>query len=300
MATESNAAPHFAPAQHSRRGFLRRTLQLTLGASAVAGLSAGYGFWEASQIRIVRKTIALPRLPRSFAGTTIAVLTDLHHGPFVSLRFIRDAVKRASDLKPDLFALVGDFAQKGPDSADHLAQCLEAVAKLKAPMGAFAVAGNHDHQVEGFTYGEFVPLAPLTDLTNRAICLSLAGRNLWIAGVDDLLWGQPKLKKSLEAIPDRDAVVLLSHNPDLAEVFPDERVDLMLSGHTHGGQIYLPGFGASWLPSMYGQKYCSGLVQGPASQVFVSRGLGESGIPLRLNCPPEINLLTLVPGSQKS
>jgi predicted MPP superfamily phosphohydrolase len=277
----------------SRRAFLRRSALLTLGASA-AFASVGYGFWEASQIRLVRQTIALPRLPRIFAGKTIAILTDFHRGPFVSLRFIREAVALASSLKPDLIALVGDFTQKGPDASEHLTECLSAVSKLKAPMGVFAVAGNHDHQIAGHNSGQFVSLEPLNDLTNRATCLTLAHQNLWIAGVDDLLWGRPNLKKSLRGIPDNEAVVLLSHNPDLAEVYPDERVDLILSGHTHGGQIYVPGLGAPWLPSRYGAKYLAGLVQGPQSQVYISRGLGESGIPIRLNCPPEINLLTLI------
>ena len=107
--------------------------------------------------------------------------------------------------------------------------------------------------------------------------------------------GEPDVAAALKDIPENAAVVLLSHNPDLAEEQADERVGLILSGHTHGGQIYLPGMGTTWLPSNYGEKYRCGLVQGPASQVFISRGLGESGIPLRLNCPPEINLLTLIP-----
>jgi predicted MPP superfamily phosphohydrolase len=296
MISETKAIPPITLSEPcSRRGFMRRSVQLTLGASTALGLGVGYGFWEASQIRIKRQTISLPRLPRTFAGKTIAILSDFHHGPFVGLHFIRDAVELASSLKPDAFALVGDFAQKGTDPARELPQCLEAVSKLRAPLGVFAVAGNHDHQVGGAEYGKFVDLAPLTDLTNRAWSITLAGRTLWLAGVDDLLWGQPNLQKALEDIPEGAPVVLLSHNPDLAEEYADERVDLILSGHTHGGQIYLPGFGATWLPSRYGQKYCAGLVQGPSSQVFISRGLGESGIPLRLNCPPEINLLTLVP-----
>ena len=87
--------------------------------------------------------------------------------------------------------------------------------------------------------------------------------------------------------------MLLCHNPDYAEAAPDARVGLMLSGHTHGGQVYLPVLGSAWLPSRYGDKYRRGLVQGPASKVFVSRGLGEAGVPLRVNAPPEINLLTL-------
>ena len=280
----------------SRRFFLRRSVQLTVGASALVGGSVSYGFWEASQIRVMRQTITLPRLPKAFAGKTIAILSDFHHGPFVGLRFIREAVDLASSLKPDAFALLGDFANRGTDPTVELPQCVEAVSKLRAPFGLFAVAGNHDHQLEGKEFGEPVALSPLTDMTNRAECLTLAGQNLWLAGVDDILWGKPNLKKALSGIPENEPVILLSHNPDQAEMYPDERVDLILSGHMHGGQVYLPVCGAPWVPSMYGQKYCSGLVQGPASPVFVSRGVGETGIPLRMNCPPEINLLTLVRG----
>jgi predicted MPP superfamily phosphohydrolase len=91
-------------------------------------------------------------------------------------------------------------------------------------------------------------------------------------------------------------VILLSHNPDFAEDRPDGRVGLVLSGHTHGGQVYLPGTRSTWLPSKYGDKYRQGLVRGPASAVFVSRGLGEAGVPLRVNAPPEVCLLTLTCG----
>jgi hypothetical protein len=113
--------------------------------------------------------------------------------------------------------------------------------------------------------------------------------------VDDLWWGKPDLDTALRQVPDGAAVVLLCHNPDFAESHPDPRVGLMLSGHTHGGQVYLPQSGSPWIPSRHGDKYRAGLVQGPAARVFVSRGLGESGVPVRLNCPPEINLLTLIP-----
>jgi predicted MPP superfamily phosphohydrolase len=148
-------------------------------------------------------------------------------------------------------------------------------------------------QAGGRVYRNAINSTSLTDLTNRAVCVSAGKDELWLAGVDDLWWGKPDLDLALREVPAGAEVILLSHNPDFAEVSPDPRVGLMLSGHTHGGQVYLPVVGAPWMPSRYGDKYRAGLVRGPASQVFVSRGLGESGIPLRLNSPPEINLLTL-------
>jgi predicted MPP superfamily phosphohydrolase len=284
-----------APPPLTRRRLLRRALRAGAGLSCVAGLAAGYGFWEASQVRVCRQAVAVPRLPAAFAGKTVGVLADLHHGPFVGLEFIRAAVRLAGSLAPDLFALVGDFAHKGAEAADRLPACLGALAGLRAPLGVFAVPGNHDMPEGGRLYRRAVAATPLADLTNRCVRLSAGGEELWLAGVDDLWWGRPDLKAALRGVPAGAAVVLLCHNPDFAEREPDGRVGLMLSGHTHGGQVYLPVAGAPWVPSKYGDKYRCGLVRGPASQVYVSRGLGEAGVPVRLNCPPEIDLLTLTP-----
>lgn len=282
-----------------RRTFLKRVRQAGQLALAGTALTAGYGFYEASQIRVRRATVPVPNLPAPFTGKTVAVLADFHHGPLVSLVFIREAVDLANSLNPDLIALVGDYAHKGNQTEQQLPPCLAALSALRAPLGVFAVPGNHDMQRGGAVYREAIATTPLIDLTNRHVRLTVDGADLWVAGVDDLYWGKPDQSKALDGVPAGAAVVLLSHNPDYAEDAPDPRVGLMLSGHLHGGQIYLPGLGASWLPSKYGHKYRSGLVQGPASRVFVSRGLGEAGIPLRLNVPPEVNVLTLVPDGER-
>ena len=279
----------------TRRKFLRRTLWCGAALAGVGGSGTAYGFWEPTQIRIRRRAIALPNLPPAFVGKTIAVLADFHHGPFVGIEFIRRAVELAQSLKADAFALVGDFAHKGTHTAEQLPPCLAALSHLQAPLGVFAVPGNHDMQNGGQVYRDAIRDTPLTDLTNRSIRVTLGADSIWLAGVDDLWWGKPDLKLALRGIPDGAATVLLAHNPDYAESSPDDRVGLILSGHTHGGQAYVPGLGTAWTPSRFGDKYRCGLVRGPASQVFVSRGLGEAGVPLRLNCPPEINLLTLAP-----
>jgi predicted MPP superfamily phosphohydrolase len=282
----------------TRRKFLRRAAWVS--GISLGGLGSGtaYGFWEASQIRVRRDTIPVPNLPAGFTGMTVGVLADLHHGPFVGLAFIREAVRIANALKPDLFALVGDYAHKGNQAEVQLPPCLEVLSALRAPLGVFAVPGNHDMPRGGRLYRELIAATPLTDLTNRNQSVTRNGSRLWVAGVDDLWWGKPDLGVALAGVPDGAAVVTLSHNPDFAEDKPDARVGLVLSGHTHGGQVYLPGAGTLWLPSKYGDKYRSGFVRGPVSGVFVSRGLGEAGVPLRVNVPPEINLLTLVPAQR--
>ncbi|MGL6074556.1 MAG: metallophosphoesterase [Fimbriiglobus sp.] len=287
------STPTPPPVKTTRRKFLRRALIGTAALGVTGFGTVGYGFYEASQIRIRRQSIVLPRLPEAFVGKTIAIIADLHHGPFVSLPFIRQAVAMAQELQADAYALVGDFCHKGTHTTEQLPPCLEALSLLKAPLGVFAIPGNHDMQAKGQVYTETIRSTPLTDLNNRAIRLKIGADELWFAGVDDLWWGKPDLDAALRLVPKEAPVILLAHNPDFAELKPDPRVDLILSGHTHGGQAYVPGLGAGWMPSRYGSKYRSGLVQAPASQVFVSRGLGEAGVPLRLNCPPEINLLTL-------
>ena len=121
-----------------------------------------------------------------------------------------------------------------------------------------------------------------------------ARARLRICGVGDLWTDRQNLPAALGDATERDAVILLSHNPDFAETLEDRRVGLILSGHTHGGQVVLPGFGAPIVPSRYGQKYLHGLVQGPRSQVFISRGVGTVTPPIRFFCRPEIVLITLV------
>jgi predicted MPP superfamily phosphohydrolase len=279
----------------TRRTFVRHTVRAGIGLTGIAGFVTGYGLWEAAHIRVTRQAVPVPNLPSAFAGKTVAVLADLHHGPFVGIDFIRNAVRLTNALGPDMVALVGDYAHRGTETHVQLAPCLEALSALSAPLGVFAVPGNHDMQRGGAVYRELIAATPLTDLTNANRRVSLGAEHLWVAGVDDLWWGKPNLNRALDDVPAGAAVILLAHNPDFAEDAPNGRVGLVLSGHTHGGQVYLRGLGSSWLPSKYGAKYRYGLVQGPASNVFVSRGLGEAGVPLRINAPPEVCLLTLAP-----
>lgn len=278
----------------SRRTFLRSAAAAGVGLVGAGSAGVGYGFWEAAHLRVTRETIPVPRLPAAFEGKTIAVVADLHHGPFVGLDFIRHAVELTSSLKPDLIALVGDYAHKGYDDESQLPPCLDALSALKAPFGVYAVPGNHDMLRDGQVYRSEIARTPLTDLTNRNLCVSHGGDRLWVAGIDDLWHGRPDFQKTLAGVPSDAATLILCHNPDFTEDYLDPRVGLVLSGHMHGGQIYVPDVGCSWLPSKYGMKYRQGLVRGPLnSRVFVSRGVGEAGVPLRINSPPEVCLLTL-------
>jgi predicted MPP superfamily phosphohydrolase len=277
----------------NRRTFLKRTVA-SLGSLSVLG--GGYGLLEAASIRVTRQTVAVPRLPGPFAGKTVALLTDIHHGPFNSLSFIHEIVARTNALRPDLIALGGDFVQQDP--VPYIHPCFEVLRGLSAPLGVYAVPGNHDY-LRGAIRETHIAMRDngIIDVTNAGRWIEQDGCRLRIAGVDDLWRGRPDLEAALGDMAESDTSLLLCHNPDFVETIRDGRVGLALSGHMHGGQIRLPGLGAPWIPSRYGQKYLAGLVRTAWTQVFVSRGLGTVGLPFRLGSPPEINLLTLDPAS---
>lgn len=196
----------------NRRTFIRRVAVAGAGLVGVAGTGVGYGLWEASQIRITRMPVRVPNLPSAFTGKSVAVLADLHHGPFVGLDFIQAAVRMTNALNPDLIALVGDYAHKGDQAHTQLPPCLSALSDLSAPLGVFTVPGNHDMQKGGAVYRELIAATSLTDITNRHHPVTLGGDRLWVAGVDDLWWGKPDLDQALTDVPAGAAVVLLSHN----------------------------------------------------------------------------------------
>ncbi len=271
----------------------RRKFWKTAGLAAVGSLTAGvvYPFLEAKWTRVVRQTIVLPNLPPPFRGTTVALLADVHHGPFVPLAYIEHVVAMTNDLKPDIVALAGDYV----DSDDcYIAPAIEQLGKLKSMMGRFAVRGNHDNRDFQRLSRAALADARMTDVNNKGAWIERGGARLRICGVGDLWTDRQDLVAALGDATEDDAVLLLSHNPDFVETIRDRRVGLVLSGHTHGGQIILPAYGAPIVPSRYGQKYLQGLVQGPRCPVFVTRGAGTIGPPVRFLCRPEVVLITLV------
>ncbi len=278
-----------------RRKFLKRSC-LAVAGSTTAGLGI-YPFLEAKWCRVLRQTIRVPNLPPAFRGMTAALLADVHHGPFVPLAYVRHIVSMTNALKPDVIFLAGDYVHH---HESYVAPGVEELGQLDAPLGRYAVRGNHDNvsyrdnrDLRNLSIAALAE-AGFTELNNTGIWLDLGARRLRICGVGDLWTDCQDIDLALGDATDRDAVILLSHNPDFVETLPDRRVGLVLSGHTHGGQVVLPGFGAPIVPSKYGQKYLHGLVQGPCCQVFVTRGVGTVTPPVRFLCRPEIVLITLV------
>ncbi len=274
----------------NRRQFVRSAARITAGVTLIPMAAAGYGFAASTHLRIDRPKLTLPNLPGRFEGLTVAFLTDIHHGPFVSREYVAALVRTTMALDADVIVLGGDYSLR--DMA-FIAPCFDLLAGLSAPLGVYGVLGNHDyaHGLEETRAG--LRRARVTELTDRGEWLVRGPDRLYLAGVDDYWHGRPDLAAALTGVTTADACLLVSHNPDFAETITDRRVGLVLSGHTHGGQICVPGYGAPLTPSRYGRKYARGYVEAPATQVYVSAGTGMSIIPVRANCQPEINLITL-------
>ncbi|MBM3979863.1 MAG: metallophosphoesterase [Planctomycetes bacterium] len=270
----------------NRRAFLKTAaVALVPGAAA----TASYGLYEAGWVEIVRKELALARLPRAFDGTRVAFLTDIHHGPFTSLDYIRSVVRTTLSLRPDLILLGGDYSLK---DGKYIAPCFDVLAGLTAPMGVYGVLGNHDYWHGLAETKDGFRRARIEELTNRGVWFERGGARFRVCGVDDMWMGKVDMAAALGDATPADTCLVVSHNPDVAEKLRDVRVGLMVSGHTHGGQVVLPG-GAPFVPSNYGSKYLHGVCQAPATTVYVSRGLGCTSIPIRFGSRPELTLITL-------
>lgn len=272
----------------TRRKFLK---WLTAGGVVgVGGLALDAFVIEPHRFRITRHTISLPRLPQEWDGLTIAHITDIHLGKLSDLDDAREIVDMTNQLRPDLIVLTGDFVSRSDSISPALSEVLR---DLHAPMGKFAVLGNHEYWTDSPRIIETFEAAGIKFLTNDNHIFTRNDKALVLGGVDDLMEGNPDVLRAFRGIDKNVPRILLCHNPDYAEAMPAEsNVDLMLCGHTHGGQVKVPLVGPLMLPIIH-RKYAEGLVDGPHCPVFVSRGLGMVEIPVRFNCPPEIPLITL-------
>ncbi|HES58471.1 MAG TPA: metallophosphoesterase, partial [Firmicutes bacterium] len=240
--------------------------------------------------RVTSVEIALTDLPAAFDGLKVLQLTDLHRGTWVSERYLALAAGRGQLFAPDLIVLTGDYVSNSRYSESAAAS----LAKLSAPLGVYAVLGNHDHWAKDTPrIVDALEHAGITMLTNAAVPLLRDGERLWLAGIDDIWAGEPDLDAALAAVPEGEPAILLCHEPDYAPEAAGRGVILQVSGHSHGGQVRLPGL-KPVLPR-YGRTYPIGLMQveGTDSHVYVSGGLGVVFPPIRFRVPPEVSVLTL-------
>lgn len=259
----------------------------------VERLTAPLGRWEHEVMQLPEIPVPVAGLSPEFAGYRIALVTDLHNGPAVPRWWLERAVERVTALAPDLIALGGDFVSH---ARSDLAGLQSLLAPLHAPDGVVAVLGNHDHWVGPELVADVVRHAGAELLLNRHLLIGRGAARLAVAGVDDLAHGAVRVAEALAGVPDSTPVVLLSHNPDLVEYLPPGvRVDLMLSGHTHNGQLHWPLIGPLTVPSQFGRRYMHGLHYVGSTWLYVSAGVGSGAIPIRWGNPPELPVLRLIP-----
>lgn len=242
-------------------------------------------------LTISEASIVLNGLDAGLAGLRVLLISDFHAGPFLSPEALERTFERLLSLEPDLILLAGDFATV---RLDEVEPTLSAFKSLAAPLGVYGVLGNHDHytgQPEALV--RMLETSGVRFLQNCSVVLERGDDRLFLAGVDDLLCGEPRLDEALEGRPDGTASLLLSHNPDVFPEAVNRGVSLVFAGHTHGGQWRLPGLPVLVRMSRYSLD--QGRYQAGRSQLVVSRGLGATGFPFRIGCPPEAVLLTLQP-----
>lgn len=284
--------------EERKKLFTRRTFLKAAGA-AVIGVPLYAAEISRHEISIERRTIRLDRLPEQFHGLRIAQISDLHYAEFSEAFFLREVVDRVNRLKPEVVVLNGDYVTEGFFSEQHTKgfayKCAEILSKIECSL-RYAVLGNHDSTFAEPAVIDAFKIHQIPLLYNSFLPLERDGKRIWIAGTGDVTERKMDLDKAVPPASriDGEPVILLVHEPDVLPRVAKHNVDLMLSGHTHGGQVRLPFLPAltMMLPT-WGKRYVEGLYQLGPTQLYVNRGIGTVGLPLRFNCPPEITEITL-------
>ncbi len=272
---------------------MRRVVVPTL-LLAVAALGV-YAFWiEPRNVVLTRVEVPVAGLKGTVRALVIGDIQPA--GPHETPARIRAAIDRGMALKPDIVLLLGDYVTTRQlktafvDPVDTTA----AMAALDAPMGVYAVLGNHDWWWDGPRMGSLLAGAGITVLRNRAVLAEDAGNALWIAGLEDLWTGNLDLPATLGQTGREAPTFLLSHNPDIFPQVPNA-IALTLAGHTRGGQVYIPLIGRPIVPSQYGDRYAYGMIEENGRRLYVTSGIGTAIVPVRFLTPPETVLITLTP-----
>ena len=276
----------------TRRQFLR--------AAAATGTLAVVGdalLLAPNRPRIIRQEFFLPRWPERLNGFTVAMLSDFHYDPYFSIHPLHAAIAMVNRLHPDLIALTGDFVSVplvGDETKAAFAAepCARLLRQMTAPHGLWAVMGNHDDATDAEHVTHALQAENIRVLANQSEPIEQDGSRFWLAGVNDVISGTADLSKTMHGVPAGEPVILLAHEPDFADEASQYPIDLQLSGHSHGGQIRIPFLPPLYLPEL-AKKYVWGTYHVGPLTLHTSAGLGTIGIPMRLNCPPEVTVLTL-------
>jgi uncharacterized protein len=272
----------------------RKFLQIAGGFGVAVGIPSAVGVAYATRIeprRVVteHRVIRIPRLPTAFDGYRIALFSDIHLYPFTQIQVVQHAVGLANLFRPDLVILAGDFVWRYVEAVFDLVPVL---SQLNPANGTFAVLGNHDHKKGPDTVAEALAQAGVRLLRNEGITIQRGRDSIYLAGIDSA-WGEPSPVAAFEDKRGDVRSVVAVHEPDvILDIVSQFPVDLQLSGHSHGGQVRLPGIGALMLPPM-GEIYDMGLYRVGNAQLYTTRGIGTIHVDARYNCPPEVTAITL-------
>jgi len=263
---------------------------------AIAVVVVSFVTWmliEARSARVSRAVVTSPHLPEAFEGTRVLFASDIHAGPYLGRKRMRALVDRMNDLEPDVVILGGDYVG---GRMGGTAIFYPAIARLRSPLGVYAVLGNHDYWEGVEVAKQGFKDAGVALLVNENVAVARDGATIRIAGVDDDWMGTPDAALAASGIDAGEFAVIVSHTPDY---FPkslpglEGLFDLALAGHMHGGQITLFGMHSPLVPSEYGQRYKGGWLEEHGTFVLVTRGVGSVTLPIRFFAPPEIHLIEL-------
>ncbi|MGC9517750.1 MAG: metallophosphoesterase [Methanomicrobiales archaeon] len=250
-------------------------------------LIVGYMFIEPYLVETKEVVIESDQIPPEFDGKKIVYLADIHAGPFYSTERIDNLVKQVNKMNPDLILMGGDYVDREDIYIDPVFDSLE---NLNAPLGVYGVLGNNDPQY--FTLKRFNE-SPITYIGNKGEWIEINGSKIRICGVGDYNNGYQYPKTALGDAKKEDFVIFLTHNPDYFPEIDQSMVDLVLTGHTHGGQVTLFGLWAPIPRSDYGQKYLTGVKKYNNTTLIISNGLGTVILPVRFFARPQIIVVKL-------
>jgi len=269
---------------------------------AALGVALWAFVFEPASLIARQHELPIPYWSADLAGLRVAVLADLHVGsPFNGIAKLDKVVELTNSLKPDLIVIPGDFVIQGVLGGSFVApeEAAAVLARLSAPLGVWACLGNHDWWLDARRVSTALEKNKIAVLEDRAVRIQRGRAHFWLVGISDFWEGPHDVRKALGQVSDDAPIILFTHNPD---VFPtiSERFSLLIAGHTHGGQVYLPLLGRPIVPSKYGQRFAYGHVVEYGRHMFISPGLGTSILPVRFRVPPEVTLLKLDVGRSAS
>jgi predicted MPP superfamily phosphohydrolase len=281
----------------SNRVSRRSVLKIFSATSVALSLTTLTGYIYAFEIEphwlaYERLQIPIKSLPEEFYGFKLVCLSDFHHEPGDGIDYLQRVVQHANRLEPDIICLLGDYVFSDAQSISALTGVL---SKLRASEGVYAVLGNHDYWTDPELIRESLKKAGIYNLVNQGLLVQRADQAIYLAGLDDGWSGEPDLQAALEGAPEDAPVIVLMHEPDFAdEVSKSGRVDLQLSGHSHGGQIK-PLFVEAPIRPEFARKYTAGHYEIGQMHLYVTRGVGTIPPRARFNCRPEITEIVLIP-----